>query len=320
MAELSADSRNRTLSNPDTMAKIYQLKRMAIILNRLRNGRSARPDELVEYVSREMGLFDDSHSDVSLRTLQRDINTIAELFHIEIACNPSCGYMIVERGNSADEYETLLLNFELLSSIDADSVLQDYVIAEHRRPPFRIDLSAVLKAIRNRHPIEFDYTLIRHDNMVVHKKIQPHFMKESQQRWYLAGYDADGQLKTFGMDRMDNVTVIEAERFKRNGSIDIPALFRDSFGIWNNPSDPEEEIILKYDALDGGFVKTLPLHHSQEILSDTTEGITVRLHLRITNDFVMALLARSRSVEVISPAHLRKRLYDVYAAALERNC
>ena len=118
---------------------------------------------------------------------------------------------------------------------------------------------------------------------------------------------------------MDNVTVIEAERFRRNGSIDIPALFRDSFGIWNNPSDPVEEIILKYDALDGGFVKTLPLHHSQEILSDTPEGITVRLHLRITNDFVMALLARSRSVEVISPAHLRNRLHDVYAAALDRN-
>ena len=67
------------------MAKIYQLKRMAIILNRLRDGRSARPDD----VSREMELFDDNHSDVSLRTLQRDINTIAELFHIEIACHPS---------------------------------------------------------------------------------------------------------------------------------------------------------------------------------------------------------------------------------------
>lgn len=96
---------------------------MAIILNRLRNGRSARPDELAEYVSREMELFDDKHSDVSLRTL--------------------------------------LLNFELLSSIDADSVLQKYVIAEHRRPPFRLDISAVLHAIRNCHPIEFDYTLDR---------------------------------------------------------------------------------------------------------------------------------------------------------------
>ena len=63
MAELSADSRNRTSSNSDTIAKIYQLKRMAIILNRLRDGRSARPDELVEYVSREMELFDDNHSE-----------------------------------------------------------------------------------------------------------------------------------------------------------------------------------------------------------------------------------------------------------------
>lgn len=72
------------------MAKIYQLKRMAIILNRLRDGRSARPDELVEYVSREMELFDDNHSDVSLRTLQRDINTIAELFHIEITYHLFC--------------------------------------------------------------------------------------------------------------------------------------------------------------------------------------------------------------------------------------
>ena len=224
---------------------------MALILNRLRSGHSITPEALVEYVSDRARLLDERMGSVSLRTIQRDIKTIGELFHIDIECNSSGKYQIVSRGDMADDYESLLLNFELLSSIDADSVLQKYVIAEHRRPPFRLDISDVLHAIRDCHPIEFDYTLVRHDNMVVHKKIQPHFMKESQQRWYLAGYDADGQLKTFGMDRMDNVTVIEEERFKRNGSIDIPALFRDSFGIWNNPSDPVEEIILKYDALDG---------------------------------------------------------------------
>ena len=76
---------------------------------------------------------------------------------------------------------------------------------------------------------------------------------------------------------------------------------------------------IKYDALDGAFVKTLPLHSSQEILSDTSDGLTVRLRLRITNDFVMALLSRSRSVEVVSPLHLRQRLHDVWAEALRRN-
>ena len=117
------------------------------------------------------------------------------------------------------------------------------------------------------------------------------------------------------MDRMRRVSVIGTE----NDDIDIPSLFRESFGIWNNPSDPVEEIVLKYDALDGAFVKTLPLHSSQEILSDTSDGLTVRLRLRITNDFVMALLSRSRSVEVVSPLHLRQRLHDVWAEALRRN-
>ena len=50
--------------------------------------------------------------------------------------------------------------------------------------------------------MEFDYTLVRHGGKVVSKKVNPHFLKESQQRWYLAGYDTDGELKTFGMDRM----------------------------------------------------------------------------------------------------------------------
>ena len=301
------------------MAKIYQLKRMAIILNRLSGGRCISPDDLTDYVSRTMSLFDDSRSEISLRTIQRDIETIGELFHICITCGPDRKYRITDRGDSADDYESMLLNFELLSSIDADTVLQKYVLSEHRRPAFSVDISDLLFAIRECHPVEFDYTLVRHGGKVVHKKLKPHFLKESQQRWYLAGLDADGALKTFGLDRMQNVSVVTDEKFVRDDSIDIPALFRESFGIWNNPSDPVEEIVLKYDKLDGAFVKTLPLHSSQEILSDNSYGLVVRLRLRITNDFVMALLARSRSVEVISPEHLRRRLHDVYAAALERN-
>ena len=67
------------------MAKIYQLKRMAIILNRLGGDRSIAPSELVDYVSRRMSVFDDSKSEVSLRTIQRDIRTIEELLHLSLS-------------------------------------------------------------------------------------------------------------------------------------------------------------------------------------------------------------------------------------------
>lgn len=306
------------VKHPD-MAKLFPLKRMTLILNRLRDGRSASPKELAEYVASRAGILDDRMGTVSLRTIQRDIRTIGELFRIDIECNSSREYQIVSRSDKSDDYESLLMNFELLSSLDSDITLQKYVLSEHRRPAFSINIPDLLYAIRECHPVEFDYTLVRHGGKVVTRKIKPHFLKESQQRWYLIGYDSDSVLKTFGLDRMRSVSVAADEKFVRDDAVDVPSLFRESFGIWNNPSDPVEEIVLKYDALDGAFVKTLPLHSSQEILSDTSDGITVRLRLRITNDFVMALLSRSRSVEVVSPLHLRQRLHNIWSEALKRN-
>ena len=57
----------------------------------------------------------------------------------------------------------------------------------------------------------------------------------------------------------------------------------------------------------------------KQILSEDKTGITVKLRLRITNDFVMELLSRSRSVEVVAPHTLRTRLYDTLRQAAERN-
>ena len=80
-----------------------------------------------------------------------------------------------------------------------------------------------------------------------------------------------------------------------------------------------EEIILRYDSLDAGFLKTLPIHPSQTIVREDADGITIRLQLRITNDLRMELLRRSRSVEVIQPKHLRQELHEIYEKAAERN-
>ena len=107
--------------------------------------------------------------------------------------------------------------------------------------------------------------------------------------------------------------------FVRNGNVDTVSLFRDSFGIWNDPQKPVEDIVLKYDALDARFIKTLPIHSSQKVLKETEQDITISLHLRVTNDFIMELLSRSRSVEVIAPDSLRKILNEIYADALKRN-
>ena len=302
------------------MAKLSQIRRLAILINKLSAVRYVPTDALIAHVENTLALYDNKDSNYSQRTMQRDFGLIDEMFGIVIRNDKSRGYYIAELDEMTDNYKELLLNFELLSSINADSVLQKYVLAEHRHNAIRHELIApLLKAIRKRNPIEFDYTLVRHNGKIVHKRLMPHFLKESQYRWYLIGYDTDSKLKSFGVDRISAINILEDTQFLRDEHIDIPSLFRESYGIWNNPEDPVEEIVLKYDSVDGAFVKTLPLHHSQQILSEDETGITVKLRLRITNDFVMELLSRSRSVEVIKPYSLRKRLYDTYVKAAAHN-
>lgn len=54
-------------------------------------------------------------------------------------------------------------------------------------------------------------------------------------------------------------------------------------------------------------------------LSGIKEYMEVTLRLKITNDFVVALLSRSSSVEILAPQSLKDRMNAIWAAALERN-
>lgn len=54
-------------------------------------------------------------------------------------------------------------------------------------------------------------------------------------------------------------------------------------------------------------------------LSGIIEYVEVTLRLKITNDFVMALLSRSSSIEILAPQSLKDRMYDIWTAALGRD-
>ena len=160
------------------MAKLSQIRRLAILINKLSAVRYVPTDALIAHVENTLALYDNKDSNYSQRTMQRDFGLIDEMFGIVIRNDKSRGYYIAELDEMTDNYKELLLNFELLSSINADSVLQKYVLAEHRHNAIRHELIApLLKAIRKRNPIEFDYTLVRHNGKIVHKRLMPHFLE-----------------------------------------------------------------------------------------------------------------------------------------------
>lgn len=293
---------------------------MLLILTKLRQRERFVPRrELLDYVnSRIEERY--GYRGITGRTLERDIADIAELFGISISFNRTRqGYFIRENYGDYDERICeLMMNFDLLNAIDSDQNLSSFVLAEHHRPLYSEWLIPLVKAIHALHPVEFDYVNYRNDCAEKHFSVLPHFLKESNQRWYLLAYDG-ATMKTFGIDRIRGLEIREDVTFERNTDVSVTDLFNDSYGLWNDPSIPVEDIELKYDALDGRFVKSAPIHRSQRILADTPDGLRISLRLRVTNDFVMELLSRSRSLEVVKPQHLRERIRHVYEEALKRN-
>ncbi|MBQ9237595.1 MAG: WYL domain-containing protein [Prevotella sp.] len=298
------------------MKPIETLIRNLLTIDRLQ--RSSKPiptQELLNYVNDE--LEKRAFRIVTLRTLQRDFIDIELQFGYKVK-NNGYGYSIERApGYMAHRFDEMLLDFDLLTAINSDSHLQQYILAEHHRPVGSKQMYPLMRAIRESRMIEFNYVLYRKDCAVIHKQVAPHFLKESNQRWYLLAKE-DDTLKSFGIDRINDLQVLP-NQFVRDESIDVEKLFRDSYGIWNDPKMPIEDIELRYDTLDGSFLKSVPLHHSQHILVDNDEEFRISLRLRITNDFVMELLSRSRSLTVIRPQSLRERIIKVYEEALKRN-
>ena len=293
---------------------LNQIRRLSAIVNKL--------DGINKYVGKEdllaaMAGDRDENGTFGLRTLQRDIKTIEEVFGMEIRYVKGKGYHIESRDPEyADRFKNLLSEFEILASVGADSGTRDFIIPEQRKMSLHIDVQDVLMAIKQRRRVRFSYSLPRLGGNESEYVAEPYFLKQSQNRWYLVAMD-EGVLKCFELGRFTSFRVLE-EEFVRDEGVRAEELFRDCFGIWDDPRMPVEDIRLRFSALDGRFIKTLPLHSSQKV-EETNEYVEVSLRLKVTNDFVMALLSRSASLEVLSPQSLKSRLVAIWTEALERN-
>lgn len=296
-----------------------RLIRYILIIQKLSGKRKYIPaDELISYLNLQMELRG-YEVGLSIRTLQRNIKDIAEMFDVEIKNYRGYGYYVDERSEETDiRYQELLMNFDLLTSMNQSSQSVGFILPEHHRPKGSNSIPILISAIKEQRFVEFEYILVRKSNKLISRSVKPHFLKESLGLWYLLALDEHDTLKAYGIDRMQNINVTD-KTFKRDETINTDELFKHSYGIWDDPSMPVEEIELSYSPLDGKFITTTPLHSSQKILIDNDIEFRISLRLRITNDFIMALLSRSASLTVIKPMSLRARIREIYKEAIERN-
>ena len=267
----------------------------------------------------EMSLDPDAVEDkllTSQRTLQRDIIDIASIYEIEIESEKSTNKYYIREDVEAIDSRRLRENYEIVNAIKMSKGFGDTLIFEERRHLGTEHMAGLIHAIQNNVYTEFTYIKFW-DASESSRKVKPIALKEARNRWYLIAMDdKDERIKNFSLDRIQDLS-ISTNKFKPV-SYNIAQEFRDSFGIINGTGEEPVEVILSFTAEQGRYINSLPLHHSQELISNDKNEFQFSYYIKPTYDFKMEILSYGDQVKVLEPENLKETISKNLKAALNQ--
>ena len=144
---------------------------------------------------------------------------------------------------------------------------------------------------------------------------QPYLLREYLNRWYVIGLlSGSNEIRTFGLDRIVGVKET-GHQFKKEKLNDILSLFRNVIGINAAENDIAEEIELVCMPFQGNLLKTLPLHSSQKVISETPNEIIFSYKLVVNFELKHRLLMMATQARVVKPLRLKEEMEKLLTEA-----
>ena len=297
------------------MSKRESISRYNLIIKKLRK-QSATFNEIAEYLSIESEL-QSYNFNVSKRTFQRDIEDIRSIYNIDVQYDFSQKVYYIEFNEQPEFNERILEAFDVFNALNISDRISKHIHFEKRKPNGTENLFGLLHAIKNKLQISFTYQKFDEEK-ASKRNIEPYAVKEFKNRWYVLGNDKkDNHIKSFAFDRLTELEFSKI-KFKIPQDFDLNLFYKYCFGVISTKEPKPQEVILSFNALQGKYIKTLPLHESQQILDDNENELIVRLEIFITYDFIMELLSLGENVKVIKPQTLINNLKASYNNALKK--
>lgn len=280
---------------------------------------------------------------ISLRTLRDDLKYIRSLDHYNapIAYTLSRGYHYTDpefsifkssltsadlmllhqslytlkglRGfGLADDLDELIQRLERHTPSAGSSttpILQLELAPVYTGTPF---LKPLYEAIREKKALVLHYQSYRAEQISL-EEVYPHLLKTYNGRWFLvACNEAKGaHPQNYALDRIKRVETSSLP-FKQT-EVDFSTYFESVIGVTIPENTPGVETIrLFVTAGRAPYVRTKPLHSSQQLITDSEAGMEIELRLIINQELKTLLLSFGPDLRVLTPTSLchsmRKRL------------
>jgi len=304
------------------MSRSGNLKKYLLIIRLLQENKQQAPPLKAIQAHLESHGF----NNISSRTLSRDFHSLYNEFGINIRHEPSKhGYVIcTATDEDISDFQQFLKLLELAERVETIAQTLQSAASASRSIVFEHNdffrgsehLKPLADAIQRKILVCFEYQSFLKplpDQYVM----APYLIMEHRNRWYLLGQDQEAdKIKTFGLDRMQQVQLLhpfgeEAEDFN------YKALFEHTYGITCLAEAPSR-VVLSFTPQQGKYIKSLPLHHSQQILRDNAHELRISLYVVLNYDLKMQLLSYGSKVEVLEPLQLRKEIAEELQRSLKK--
>ena len=245
-------------------------------------------------------------------------STVEMLFDVHIKCNAYNEYYIEEAADlRGSDLRMRALNLMSVNNLLKDSEeLSDQILFEPV-PSGEKFLTPIIEAMRDKTAIEMTYQSFTRQKPATFI-VEPYCLKVFKQRWYMLAYSP-------GLDKamiysLDRVHAIEPtkQKYKLPNGFNAEEYFKNTYGVTGMDEEPEV-IEICIDAMQANYLRTLPLHSSQEEIERNDDYSIFRFHTFPSYEFLQELRKYGSDVEVISPESVRaefredtESLYRIY--------
>lgn len=291
-------------------------------------------DDLVDACSDALYDMEGIRKGVSVRTVQGDIqmmrsdklgyNAPIEVYEHKYYRYSDPDYSITDMPMSQNDYEVMQEAVDMLRQLqdfdqfaemsDVVSRLQDKlaVSKNSRKPIVHFDHVPDLKGLRLLNPL-YNYIAHKQTLRIMYQSFTarqpsefilcPYLLKEFRNRWFLFGSKAsDLLLFNLALDRIISVEPIDVP-FRENPEFDPEHFFDDVIGVSKNIHERSRCIKFWASAEQSKYIKTKPLHPSQQLLSENPEDGSCTFSIKVVINFEMysVFMSYGPGVKILSP-------------------
>lgn len=253
-------------------------------------------------------------------TFNRWREAIYSQFGIMIDCQRTGGYLYyISNPEEIDDdrlKKWMLDSFAVGNTIGEHLSIKDRIVVDEI-PSGRYHLTTIMEAMKENRVVSVTYRQFSNPCGYTFP-VEPYCLKLFENRWYLLGRNNRGEIRIYGLDRLEAVETTD-ERFRLPEDFSADAFFSTRYGVVIGYDEEPRRIVVRSNEEHKHYLLSLPLHHSQTLIEDCGVYADFELYLAPTYDFIMKLLQAGSMIEVISPPELRRtmkgwvsEMYELY--------